>query len=201
MRKLCGPIFLAAVLVGCTPKVLVTIPPKIDLQPHSTIGILEFTSDEKGRFNQFATQKFMSVVQASQPNVRFLEVAPINQRLDSDLIKSLGARYKVDTLFTGIYEISSLAPQIRLDQDLASVKAGVVVTMSMAVRHWDTRTGAILWTNSRQGRWPVASVKTGHASGSVSVSDPTARYPQFMEELINVVAADFRTHYEWVAKK
>jgi hypothetical protein len=49
----------------------------------------------------------MSVVQASQPNVRFLEVGPVNQRMDPDLIKSLGARYKVETLFTGVYEISS----------------------------------------------------------------------------------------------
>ncbi|MGH7325132.1 MAG: hypothetical protein ACREJ9_10865 [Candidatus Rokuibacteriota bacterium] len=199
-------VLVAALLAGCTSKVLVTIPPKIDLQPYKTIGIVEFTSDETGRLNQFATQKFMNVVQASQPNVRFLEVAPadqvlitaVHQRVDPEVIKGWGARYNVETLFTGVYEISSLKPQVTIGQDMASVKAGVTVTISLALKHWDTRTGAIVWTNSRQGRWPVASVKKGAGHPvSVSVSDPTDRYPQFMAELINVVADDFRTHYEW----
>ncbi len=197
---------LAMLLVGCTSKVLVTIPPKIDLQPYQTIGVVEFTSDGTARLDQFATQKFMNVVQASQPNVRFLELGPMDQvlvatgrpRLDADAVKALRARYQVDTIFTGTYEISSLKPQVSIGQDLTSVKAGVTVTMSLALKHWDTTTGAIMWTNSRQGRWPVANVRKGAGHPvSVSVGDPTDRYPQFMEALINAVADDFRAHHEW----
>jgi hypothetical protein len=195
----------AIVLLGCTSTVLVAIPPKIDLQPHKTIGLVDFTSNPPDRLDQFATQKFMSVVQASQPGVRFLELGPMDQllksagrqRLDSETIKILGSRFNVDTIFTGAYEISNLKPRVSLGQDLTSLRAGVTVSMSLALKHWDTKTGATLWTNSRQGRWTVSNVgKEAGQALSFSVSDPAERHGQFMEQLVNAVAQDFRIVYE-----
>jgi len=46
---------------GCAHTVVVEIPPKIDLQPYQTIGIVEFTSNTNGNLNQIATQKFMAL--------------------------------------------------------------------------------------------------------------------------------------------
>lgn len=94
VRALIVPALLGIVLGGCTSTVLVAVPPKIDLQPHKTIALVDFTSDPPDKLNQFATQKFMTVVQASQSGVRFLELGPLDQllkaagreRMDSETI-------------------------------------------------------------------------------------------------------------------
>jgi hypothetical protein len=193
-------------LFGCGPKtIVVEVPPRIDLQSYSAIGVVDFTSDPTDKLNQYATQKFMSIVQASQPNVRFLELGPMDQllsavgreRMDRDTLKIVGARYNVDTIFTGAYEISDVKPQIRVGGDLSSISAAATVRLSLTLRHLDTKTGVTLWTNSRQGQWPVAKVGTGTGGGlAISMSDPQDRYAQFMGQLITAVADDFRHHYE-----
>lgn len=200
------PGLLVVFLFGCGPKtIVVEVPPRIDLQSYGVIGVVEFTSDRADGLNQFATQKFMSLVQASQPNVRFLELGPMDQllsgvgrdRMDREALQIVGARYNVATIFTGAYEISDVRPQIRVGEDLSSVRATATVRMSLTLKHFETKTGVTLWTNSRQGQWPVARVGTGTGGGiSVSVSDPQERYAGFMEQLINAVAYDFRHHYE-----
>lgn len=200
------PVLLGIFLFGCGPKtILVEVPPRIDLQSYGVIGVMDFTSDRPDNLHQFATQKFMTVVQASQPNVRFLELGPMDQllravgreRIDPEAIRILGARYKVDTIFTGAYEISDVRPQIRVGEDLSSLSAAATVRISLALKHFETKTGVTLWTNSRQGQWPVAKVGTGTGGGlAVSVSDPQERYARFMEQLILAVADDFRHHYE-----
>lgn len=200
------PVLLGIFLFGCGPKtIVVEVPPRIDLQSYGAIGVVDFTSDRTDTLNQFATQKFMSLVQASQPNVRFLELGPMDQllravgrdRMDREALQIVGTRYNVDTIFTGAYEISDVRPQIRVGEDLSSVSAAATVRISLALKHFETKTGVTLWTNSRQGQWPVARVGTGTGGGiSLSVSDPQERYAGFMEQLINAVAYDFRHHYE-----
>ncbi|MND01975.1 hypothetical protein D3C83_211860 [compost metagenome] len=67
----------------------------------------------------------------------------------------------------------------------------------MAVRLWDTRDGATVWTDSRNGDWPVAALKAGAGQPvSVSVSDPEERYGEFMRQLVRAVTEDFRPQYE-----
>jgi hypothetical protein len=198
-------LLFAVFAFGCGPKtVVVAVPPRIDLQGYNTIGVVDFAADPADKLNEFATQRFMAVVQASQPNVRFLELGPMDRlqspgrdRLDPDAVKSLGKRHNVDTIFTGSYEISSVKPQIRLGDDLSSVSASAAVRISLTLKHWDTKTGAVVWTNTRYGKWPVASLSTGTTQPiSVSVSDPRDRYGDFMEQLIQAATDDFRVHYE-----
>lgn len=200
------PVLLVIFLFGCGPKtIVVEVPPRIDLQSYNAIGVVDFTSDRPDTLNQFATQKFMNLVQTSQPNVRFLELGPMDQllravgreRMDREALKILGTQYNVDTIFTGAYEISDITPQIRVAEDLASVSATATVRISLTLKHLETSTGVTLWTNSRQRQWPVARVETGTGGGiSLSVSDPQERYARFIEQLIDAVAYDFRHHYE-----
>jgi len=200
------PVILVIFLFGCGPKtIVVEVPPKIDLQSYNAIGVVDFASDRPDTLNQFATQKFMNLVQTSQPNVRFLELGPMDQllravgreRMDREALKILGTKYNVDTIFTGAYEISDVRPQIRVSEDLSSVSAAATVRIALTLKHFDTKTGVTLWTNSRQGQWPVAKVGTGTGGAlSFSVSDPQERYARSMEQLIIAVADDFRHHYE-----
>lgn len=203
---LLSSVVLAILAFGCASRtVLVAVPPRIDLQSYNTIGVIDFTSEPADTLNQAATRRFMAVIQASQPNVRFLELGPMDrvlqsagrERIDPETMRIVGRRYNVDTVFTGDYDISSLKPQLVVGQDLSSVSASARVKISVAVKHWDTKTGATLWTNVRYGEWPIARLgkKTGQPV-SFSVSDPRDRYGEFLDQLIDAVTADFRVRYE-----
>ena len=200
-----GSVMFSVLALGCAHKITVEIPPRIDLQSYQTIGIVEFSSNSTEQLNQMATQKFMSVIQGAQSGVRFLELGPAEQalilvgreRLDPDAMKALGKKYGVSTIFTGTYDISSMKPKVTLGEDFSSVSASANVGISLVSKHWDAGTGATLWTNSRQGQWPVASVqKDSRTPVSFSVSLPEERYGQFIAKLVYAVTDDFRPHYE-----
>ena len=200
-----GSVMFSVLALGCAHKITVEIPPRVDLQSYQTIGIVEFSSNSTEQLNQMATQKFMSVIQGAQPGVRFLELGPADQalklvgreRLDPDAMKALGKKYGVSTIFTGTYEVSTIKPKITLGEDLSSVSASANVGISLVSKHWDTGTGATLWTKSRQGQWAVSKLRKDSGSFvSLSVSLPEDRYGQFIEELVYAVTNDFRPHYE-----
>ncbi|MFZ5877345.1 MAG: hypothetical protein ACOYXU_13195 [Nitrospirota bacterium] len=200
-----GSVLFSAVALGCANTITVEIPPRVDLLSYETIGIVEFSSNSTEQLNQTATQKFMSVIQGAQPGVRFLELGPADQalkavkreRLDVDAMKALGKKYGVSTIFTGSYEVSTIKPKINIGDDLSSVSASANVGISMVSKHWDTDTGATIWTKSRQGQWPVSKLRKDSGSFvSLSMSLPEDRYEQFIDELVHAVTNDFRPHYE-----
>ncbi len=196
---------LAVLAAGCGSRtVVVAVPPRIDLEAHDTIGVIDFDSQPAETLNQATTQRFMSVIQESQPGVRFLELGETGRvlqavgrgEIDPETIKLIGRKYSVDTLFTGGYEISAPKPKLVLDQDF-SVDASARVKVTMSIRHWDTRSGATMWTRSRWGEWPIARVAKGSGQPiSFDVSDPRDRYGDFLGQLVNAVTDDFRVHYE-----
>lgn len=191
--------------VGCAKYITVKIPPKIDLQSHQTIGIVEFSSNSTEQLNQFATQKMMNYIQDAQPEVRFLELGPQEtllkrvgrERMDPEALKAIGEQYKVQTIFTGSYEISEVKPRVRFGEDFSSISASANVNISMAAKHWETETGATIWSKSRYGDWSVSKVRMDKTNPiSFSVSDPEDRYGHFISKLVRAVTADFRPHYE-----
>ena len=199
------PVIFTVFVLGCAHKVLVEIPPRIDLQSYQTIGSVEFSSNSTDQLNEFATQKFMAMVQSAQPQVRFLELgsqepllkAVAHDRMDPEAIKAIGKKYGIKTIFTGSYEISEVKPRVSLGEDLSSINASAAVNVSMTSKHWDTETGATIWTHSRSGEWPLAKVNKGAGNAlSFSVSAPEDKYGQFIGKLAYAVTGDFRTHYE-----
>ena len=202
-------IFLGSLVVGlsafgCAHTVVVEIPPKIDLQPYKTIGIVEFTSNSKENLNQIATQKFMGVIHNAQPQVRFLELGPEDQlvkklgrnSLDIEAVKAIEKKYGVSSIFTGSFEISDVKPKVSIGTDLSSVRASAVVNISMVSKHWDTVSGATIWSNSRQGHWKVAGIHSDSKDISFSVNNPEDQYGLYLEDLAFAVTDHFRPHYE-----
>ena len=108
--------------LGCAHTVVVEVPPKIDLQPYATIGIVEFTSSSGEDLNRIATQQFMSCIQDAQPGVRFLELGPEDRlveklgrtALDIEAIKDIKKTYGVESIFTGSFDISNVSPRVRV---------------------------------------------------------------------------------------
>jgi len=189
---------------GCAHTVVVEIPPKIDLQPYQTIGIVEFTSNSRENLNRIATQKFMGFIQDAQPRVRFLELGPEDRllekvgrfALDFEAIQEIGKKYGVSSIFTGRFEISDVKPKVSIGTDLSSLRASAVVNISMVSKHWDTVSGATIWSNSRQGHWKVAGVDSNSKDISFSMNAPEDQYGRYLEELAFAVTDPFRPHYE-----
>jgi len=202
-------IFLGSLVAGlsafaCAHTVVVEIPPKIDLQPYKTVGIVEFTSNSRENLNQIATQKFMGFIQNAQPQVRFLELGPEDQllrklgrnSLDIEALQAIEKKYGVSSIFTGGFEISDVAPKVRIGTDLSSIRASAVVNISMVSRHWDTASGATIWTSSRQGHWEVAGFNSNSKDISFSMNGPEDQYGRYLGELAFAVTDHFRPHYE-----
>jgi len=202
-------IFLGSLVVGlsafgCAHTVVVEIPPKIDLQPYKTIGIVEFTSNSNENLNQIATQKFMGFIQNAQPQLRFLELGPEVQlvkklgrnSLDTEAIKAIGEKFGVSSIFAGTFEISDMKPNVSIATDLSSLRASAVVNISMISKHRDTVSGATIWSNSRQGHWKVAGINSNSKDISFSMNNPEDQYGRYLEELAFAVTDNFRPHYE-----
>jgi len=189
---------------GCAHTIVVEIPPRIDLQPYQTIGIVEFSSNAKENLNRIATQEFMGSIQDAQPQVRFLELGPEYQllrklgrnSLDIEAIKAIEEKYGVTSVFTGSFEISNVTPKVSIGTDLASIHASAVVNVSMVSKHWDTVSGATIWTNSRQGHWKVAGIHSDSKDLSFHANNPEDEYPRYLEELAFAMTDPFRPHYE-----
>jgi hypothetical protein len=202
-------IFLGSLLVGlsalgCAHTVVVQIPPKIDLQPYKTIGIVEFASNSQENLNQIATQKFMGFIQNAQPRVRFLELGPEDQlvkklgrsSLDIEALKAIEEKYGVSSVFSGNFEISNVQPKVSIAKDLSSLRASAVVNISMVSKQWETASGATIWSNSRQGHWKVAGIRSDANDISFSMNTPEEQYGRYLEELAYAMTDNFRPHYE-----
>jgi len=199
-----GSLVAGLSVFGCAHTVVVEVPPKIDLQPYRTIGIVEFTSSSGESLNRIATQKFMGFIQDAQPRVRFLELGPEDRlletlgryALDLEAVKAIGKKYGVGSIFTGSFEISDVKPKVSIGTDLSSLRASAVVNISMVSKHWDTVSGATLWSNSRRGHWKVAGVDSDSKDISFSMNAPEEQYGGYLEELAFALTDPFRPHYE-----
>ena len=60
-----------AAALGCGGS-KVMVPPRIDLQQHELLGIIEFSSNQKGELAPLATQRFMEEVRRDQGLVRIV---------------------------------------------------------------------------------------------------------------------------------
>jgi len=206
VKNLVGCLLLSLSTFGCAAynTIVVEIPPRIDLQPYETIGIVEFSSNASANLNRVATEKFMGFVQDAQPQVRFLELGPEDQlirklgmnSLDIDAIREIKRKYGVSSVFTGSFEISNVTPKLNIGTGLSSLNASAVVNISMVSKHWETASGATLWSNSRQGSWKVAGIHTDTKDISFQVNDPQDEYPRYLEELAFAMTDPFRPHYE-----
>jgi hypothetical protein len=189
---------------GCAHTTVVETPPKIDLQPYQTIGIVEFASNSSANLNQIATEKFMGFIQDAQPRVRFLELGPEDRlatklgrnALDIEAIKAIEKEYGVSSVFTGKFEISTVKPEVSIGTGLSTIRASAVVSISMAAKHWETASGATLWTGSRQGSWKVAGIDSNSGDISFSMTTPEDQYGRYVEELVFAITDPFRPHYQ-----
>ncbi len=207
MKQMILSLMMVATLVaviGCGKKVMVPVPPRIDLETYETIGLVEFSSNTEGDLDQFASQKFLQTIQSSQPSVVIIELGDGADLLESvghdemnyKAIKAIGDEFELDAILVGDIEVTDIKPRVNLYDMVTSMSVTADVEASLTVRLYDTERGATLWTKSAQGAEQVASV--GVSSGfpvRFDAEDPENSYGKLVNGLVYTVTDDFRVHY------
>ena len=200
-RTLLAAGLLAALLLGCARTVLVPVPPRVELQPYGTIGIVEFTSNAIGPFGAQATRRFQEQVQAAQPGTRFIDLgtreallAQIGARsLDAEAVRRIGQRHGVAALFTGELAYSDPRTGVQV-RDLAKLDGGVRTEIrgDLSSRLLETASGASVWSSSSWARRPVGGVEFSADRGvSGGVRGGDAR-EDMLPALVHHLTHDFR---------
>jgi len=191
----------AAVLWGCSHTVVVTVPPRMDLQGFGTVGLVEFTSNSDPAINNQTTREFQAHIHAAQPGTRILELgtreemlATVGSRqLDAAALRRIGEKYGVDAIFIGNIAYSQPKTDIRVT-DSTKLEGGVRVEVrgDISGRLVETRTGANVWSSSAWARRPVGSLSVSAdqgVSGSMRKSDPRE---EMVPSLVYHLTQDFR---------
>ena len=203
MRSYVGFTLLSlAALCGCSSTVLVNVPPRVDLTPYRTLGVIEFTSNAGGAINARATQQLQEQVQAAQPGTRFIELgsreavlaAVGRSQLDAEAAKRIGRKYGVAAVFLGELAYADPKTDIRVS-DLTKLEGGVrtEVRGDISAKLLETESGASVWSNSGWVRRQVGrlNVSAEHGvSGAMSKSDP---HEEMVPALVYQLTHDFRS--------
>jgi len=205
--KIVGHVALAALIaaagMGCGGT-RVTVPPRVNLSGHQTIGIVEFSSNADGDMQKLATQKFIEMIQSSQPNVAVLELGNLNgvlhdvrrQDLDFTTVKAIGKRYDVGAVVIGTMQVTDVKPSISVTSVLSTMGVSADAEASLTVRLYDTASGATVWTDAARAKQNIAHASvSGEGPVSVGAHDPDSAYGKLVNGLVYEITRDFRVTY------
>jgi hypothetical protein len=201
-RMTVGALLLgAAALAGCSRTVLVSVPPRVDLNSFGTLGVVEFASNAGPAVDARATRDFQARIHAAQPGTRLLEIgsraavlAAVGARqFDAEALRRIGAQYKVDAVFLGEITYSDPKTSVKIT-DIARLSGGAstMIRGDMSAKLLETRTGASVWSSSawatRQlGRVSVSADRG--VSGTVQTADPRE---EMVPTMLSHLTGDFR---------
>jgi hypothetical protein len=189
----------AVVAIACGPKVLV--PPRVDLEPFPNVGLATFSIENaKGDLNEMATQQFLSELFNAQPDVRVIEIGPLErlieeagrERLDREVLRLVAAEYDVPVIFTGHMTVSNVTPEASLYR-FPSVAA--VVSVQLTVRMLEAESGATLWSRSARATEGVGEVGVTGGEIVFSAQHPDEAYGHLVQHLVVEITHDLRPTY------
>ena len=195
-----GGIFL---FWGCGgPKILV--PPRVDLRPYGTLGMIELSSNTQGTLAPYTSQKILHSLQDAQPGTLVVELGTLQNalgsvgrsELDIEAIKAIGSKYGVGGIITGNLEVEKVKPSINIASTLKNMNVSAYVEAMLSAKLVDTKSGATVWTNSAQRRENVASVSLMGGDPVFNAKDPDKAYGQLVPHLVGYICNDFWSHYK-----
>ncbi len=89
-----------------------------------------------------------------------------------------------------------MKPKVSVGTDLSYIRAAAVVHISMVSKHWETASGATIWSNSRQGGWKVAGIDSNSKDISFRMNSLEDQYGRYLDDLAFAITDPFRPHYE-----
>ena len=196
---------LLLVTFGCsgTKHETVTVPPRIDLTQHETIGVIDFTTTARGELGPFTTRRFTELARRDQGLVRIIEFGSESEALSSvgenefstETLKALGKKHGVRTIITGELTISEVKPDIRIHSWSSGSLSGKV-NATLAVELIETETGASIWSTSSRSTQSVGQITIFKGGDfSFDADDPERAYGDLVDSLVAQVTRDFRVSY------
>lgn len=192
-----------ATALGCGGK-KVMVPPRIDLQQHEVLAIIEFRSNKEGELGSLATTRFLEYARLDQGLVRIVDLGPEpealrevdRQRLDRSAYQELGRVHDVATIFTGQLEVSRIRPAISISSGLGSLGAAADVDATLTVDMVEAASGASIWSRSASVTKRVGQVSLLGGSDVVfDADDPDRAYGELVDALVGLVTSDFRVRW------
>lgn len=188
----------AAAALGCGRTVLV--PPRVDLAPLATLGIIEFTSSSEGVLAHYTTERFLEMIRRGQGAVPIVEIGTRDQalqavgaeKLDFDALKALGAKYHVRTLIVGELTLSNVRPNLRVAPQVGFVGVSANVTGTLVTKMVDVETGASVWNASSTHSASVGFVSVFGNHIAFNARDPDRAYGELVNPIVRDVTRDFR---------
>ena len=212
MKRLFLVLIAPALLTACssTKTVRVAVPPRVDLRPYPTVGLVGFTSNANADLERMSTQKFLQEVQAAQPGTRVVELGSEQEVLasvggrnfDAKTLRAIGEQHGVDVLVIGQLDMEKAKTKINVSSVWKNLNAKSEINAALTARLIETGTGATMWTDSSEVTTNVAALNLsgggkGNRGGSFSASDPEAAYGEMVSALVCGITEDFHETYVW----
>lgn len=204
------PRHTAAALIGCVALTLscgahrVLVPPRLDLVPYGSVGLVEFTMEQaKGSLNELATRRFSEEILAAQRGVEVQELGDADAllrrtgqaSLGPDAARALGGEQGVPAVFFGHLRISNVKPEGGLI-GLTMPHIEATVSAELSVELLSTRTGGTLWRASAARSEKVGGLAIIGGEPHFSAKDPNDAYGRLVDRLVAAVTRDLRATWE-----
>jgi hypothetical protein len=195
-------VFILFMFISCGSRVLVLVPPEIDLLPYERVGLISFSVENaKGQLDEMATQRFLQEITRFQRGVQVIELGPLDEvlgkiiktSLDQEAMRAIGEHFGVTSFFHGKIKVSDVKPDVDIAALIKSLRVRVSFNISMTARLFSTETGATLWTDSVFRKESLASMSMGQNKiPYFDVKDQDETYKILVEHMVYELTRDFR---------
>jgi hypothetical protein len=192
---------VALAAIGCSSnRVVVQVPPRLDLVPYGRVGLVTFTVEHAtGSLNELATRRFEEQLLAAQTGFEVLELGSADSvlrqtgatELGAAAAESLGIQRGVPAVFFGRLRVSNVQPSGGL-MGLALGHMEATLSAELSVQLVSTKSGGTVWRSSATAREKVGEVSLAGGVASFSARDPNVAYGQLVNHLVYAVTRDFR---------
>lgn len=186
---------------GCSHTVLVPVPPRMDLKPYGTIGLVQFSTNADDTINAFATQQFQEHVQSASPGLPILELGSKEAVLaavgatsfTAETMTKIGKKYGVAAVFIGEVVYSDPKTDLRIT-DITKLDGAVRTEIKGDVsgKLMETQAGASVWSSSAWAKRQISGMSVSPTRGvSAAIGDLNPR-KDMVPTLMFHLTDDFR---------
>lgn len=183
----------------------VQIPPRIDLQQHEMIGLIEFDSEGDSDLASLTSKRFVDLARRDQGLVRMIDLGTVadakaavgQDSWNPETFQAIGRELNVQTILIGELKISNAKPHVRIGSALRSGSVNAEIDVVLEVQLIETATGASLWSRTAQARKSIGHLSVGKGRPAIfNVEDPERAYGDLVEGLVAQVTQDFHVSWE-----
>jgi hypothetical protein len=185
----------------------VRIPPRLDLQQHEIIGLIEFDSKVEGELASLTSSRFVDMARRDQGLVRMIDLGTVEdvkhavgqESWNPKTFQAIGRELNVQTILIGELKISDAKPNVKIAAALRSGSVNAEIDIVLEVQLIETATGASLWSRTAHARKSIGHISVGKGRPLIfDVENPELAYGDLVDNLVAQVTQDF--HVSWVRR-